>query len=102
MLPLTIYGSTCVGQRFNAFASLAEYDSQEECDVREEILESVTGMPHALSLDSMFDATGVPEDRPDLMACERRKFKALCDKMVSEGILTQHGSKYTLSKDRSA
>ena len=54
-------------------------------------------MPHPLTLNCMFDETGIPENRPDLMACERGKFKALCDKMVSEGILTQHGSKYTLT-----
>ena len=60
-------------------------------------MEKVTGMPHPLTLDCMFDATGIPENSSDLMACERGKFKALCDKMVSEGILTQHGSKYMLS-----
>ena len=75
----------------------AETRSEEERDVREEILEKVAGMPYPLTLNCMFDATGIPENRPDLMACERRKFKALCDKMVSEGILTQHGSKYILS-----
>ena len=41
--------------------------------------------------DKLFDPTGVPEDRPDLMAVERRKFKFLCDKMVREGKLTLHG-----------
>ena len=104
--PLTIYGSTCVGQRFNALASLApEYDSEEERDVREDILEKVTGMPHPLTLNCMFDATGIPENRPDLMACERKKFRDLCDKMVREGVLTRHGTSYALSstaKQRSA